>query len=395
MNRPVTEQKARRILVVDDQAVLLMHVSAVLESDGFTVMTAVDEAHAVELSAAAPPDVVLVDIRLDREDGAELITRLRQSTPDAVYVAMSAYTDAESIIRAMQSGAHDYLTKPFSDEDLRLLLDRSYQRLSLSREKASIEESLRVSNNELRRMNERLRLMVETVENIRSGSTPDEETQSLLVEFARMMGANGGSLYVRDGDELVLMHSITPSGAVDRIALPPDPASVLARALATRRPVFVEDVTQDESLTASGWSGYDSGSLLSFPLYTPTGPVEGVVNLHDPTDPPFTAQDLDLGVIFASLVLEAIHTAQAAELLDTVSCVDRELDRPDRVARPLRSRPVREPFGATGSGVSPGGGNRPACVLVHSRQGPKAGPRDSELGCRRGERGRGSAGPAS
>ena len=305
----------KTVLVIDDQAVLLMHVSTVLESEGYVVLTAVDEAEALRHTATLTPDVVLVDIRLDREDGAELISRLRGSSPDSVYVAMSAYTDADSIIRAMQSGAHDYLTKPFSDEDLKLLVDRSYERLRLFREKATMEESLRVSNRELRRMNERLRLMVQTVENIRTGSTREEETRSLLVEFARAMGANGGSLYVREGDELVRLHSLSDGHTADRIPLPPPPRSVLGKAFSSRRPVFVEDIGSDESINGSGWAGYETGSLLSFPLLTARGPVEGIVNLHDPADPPFTRQDLDLGVIFASLVLEAIHTAQAVELL--------------------------------------------------------------------------------
>ncbi len=185
------------ILAIDDQAVLLMNMAVTLEAEGYAVDTAIDESSALATAASTHPDVFLVDLRLGKSDGVNLISQLREICPDSIYVVMSAYADTDSTIRAMQNGAHDYLTKPFGDEELKLLINRSFQRLHLAREKTRAEEDLRTTNQELLRLNNRLRLMVETVRKIPAGSSPEEESRTMFVEFARAMHANGGSLYVR------------------------------------------------------------------------------------------------------------------------------------------------------------------------------------------------------
>jgi len=86
------------ILAIDDQAVLLMNLAGTLEAEGYTVETAFDESSALAKAASTHPDVFLVDLRLGKSDGVNLISQLREICPDSIYVVMSAYADTESIL---------------------------------------------------------------------------------------------------------------------------------------------------------------------------------------------------------------------------------------------------------------------------------------------------------
>ena len=105
------------ILIVDDERPLLRVLSAGLEAKGYRTRTAPTGAKALEAVAVAEPDVTLLDLGLPDLDGIEVCARLRRSTANPIIV-LTADGAEDRKVRALDAGADDYVTKPFSVPEL-------------------------------------------------------------------------------------------------------------------------------------------------------------------------------------------------------------------------------------------------------------------------------------
>jgi len=106
------------LLVVDDKPSMLALVAKLLAPLG-QVTTTGTVASALRLMEAAPPAVVVCDLRLADGDGLEVLRAQRQLAPDAAFLLMTAFATVETAVQAMREGARDYLTKPFEPAELR------------------------------------------------------------------------------------------------------------------------------------------------------------------------------------------------------------------------------------------------------------------------------------
>ncbi|MDE0276317.1 MAG: response regulator transcription factor [Defluviicoccus sp.] len=110
----------QRIALVDDDRNLLASVSMLLEAEGFAVRFFTDGASALEGLGADPVDLALLDVKMPRMDGMELLQRLRRRS-DIPIVFLTSKDDEIDEVLGLRMGADDYITKPFSQ---RLLLER-------------------------------------------------------------------------------------------------------------------------------------------------------------------------------------------------------------------------------------------------------------------------------
>jgi two-component system response regulator ChvI len=108
------------IALVDDDKNILASVSMLLEQEGYHVRTFSDGASALTGRTAAPPDLVILDIKMPRMDGLELLRRLRQNGDLPVILLTSKDEEIDELM-GLNAGADDYIRKPFSQ---RLLLER-------------------------------------------------------------------------------------------------------------------------------------------------------------------------------------------------------------------------------------------------------------------------------
>lgn len=108
------------IALVDDDRNILTSVSIALESDGFEVRTYSDGAAALAALSQNPPDVAVLDIKMPRMDGMELLRRLRQKSDMPVLFLTSKDEEIDEVL-GLRMGADDYIRKPFSQ---RLLIER-------------------------------------------------------------------------------------------------------------------------------------------------------------------------------------------------------------------------------------------------------------------------------
>ena len=99
-------------LVVDDEAAILETLSGVLSDEGFEVVTTDSGEAAYEIYRQRSPDVVFLDVWLPDRDGLETLAMLRAHDPDAAIVLLSGHGTTATAVRAIKMGAHDYLEKP-------------------------------------------------------------------------------------------------------------------------------------------------------------------------------------------------------------------------------------------------------------------------------------------
>ena len=121
-----------RVLVVDDDLTVAEVVLGYLRRDGFEAAHAADGLEALRIAAAAPPDLVVLDLMLPGIDGLEVCRRLRAERPDLPVVMLTARGEEEDRIAGLEVGADDYVVKPFSPRELALrvrsVLRRTEQR---------------------------------------------------------------------------------------------------------------------------------------------------------------------------------------------------------------------------------------------------------------------------
>lgn len=128
------------VALVDDDRNILISVSMALEAEGFEVRTYTDGADALRGLTQRPPDLAVLDIKMPRMDGLELLQRLRQTSHLPVILLTSKDDEVDELM-GLRMGADDYIKKPFSQ---RLLIERIralLRRETLARDKAAPDPS--------------------------------------------------------------------------------------------------------------------------------------------------------------------------------------------------------------------------------------------------------------
>jgi two-component system, OmpR family, response regulator len=107
-----------RLLVVDDEATILELLSGSLRLAGFEVVTAASGAGAVRAAASSRPDLVLLDVMMPDGDGFETLRRIRSGGCEVPVIFLTARDEVSDRVKGFATGGDDYVTKPFSLEEL-------------------------------------------------------------------------------------------------------------------------------------------------------------------------------------------------------------------------------------------------------------------------------------
>ncbi len=121
------------ILLVDDDPQLIRLVRANLESVGYRVLIAMDARSALELVDMEMPDMIILDIMLPEMDGYELCQRIREFSATPIIMLTAKVEDTDKV-RGLKLGADDYLTKPFSVQELLARVEAVFRRTTISEE---------------------------------------------------------------------------------------------------------------------------------------------------------------------------------------------------------------------------------------------------------------------
>jgi len=131
------------LLLVDDERAVREACRDVAEGLGFNAFTAASAEEAYRLLDSQNIDVVLLDLRLPGANGIDALLELRERRPDLVVVVMTGFATVPSAVQAMKEGAYDYVTKPFTRDELSLLLERVTNHLRLKSENRTLRERIK------------------------------------------------------------------------------------------------------------------------------------------------------------------------------------------------------------------------------------------------------------
>jgi len=141
MTKEASVSAAWPVLVVDDEASLRHLLRVIIEGAGYPVREAADGHQAIAVLDAEPDiRIVLSDIRMPRMDGMALLESIRER--DLRVVMMSAYGSTDTAVAALGKGAHDYISKPFRPDEIRICLSRIVERAQLEAENAQLRKSV-------------------------------------------------------------------------------------------------------------------------------------------------------------------------------------------------------------------------------------------------------------
>jgi two-component system nitrogen regulation response regulator NtrX len=185
---------SRFVLIIDDEASIRQSLTGALKDEGYRVATAASGREGLESIRSERPDVVLLDIWMPEMDGLETLKQLKTEWPDQLVLMMSGHGNIETAVKAVKSGAFDFVEKPLSLERLLVLLQNASSVQDLTRE-----------NQALRRQVRRDRALI--------GESP---AMKQIQELIRRVAPTTGSVFITGengtGKELVAhsIHALSP-----------------------------------------------------------------------------------------------------------------------------------------------------------------------------------------
>ena len=134
-----------RILVIDDERNIARMLAVALEADGHEVVAVESGSGALRQVQKSPFDAAFLDLRLGQENGLEVLTQLRRADAGVAIIVITAYASISTAVEATRLGATDYLPKPFTPEQVRLVLGRVQKKRGLERRVEELESLLEIS----------------------------------------------------------------------------------------------------------------------------------------------------------------------------------------------------------------------------------------------------------
>jgi CheY-like chemotaxis protein len=113
-----------RILVVDDEAALRTVLSSELHTEGYVVSTASDGDEAIDLLQSHPYDLILLDIKMPRVDGFQVLRYVKEKLPQIKVIMLTGFADLKNAIESKKLGAEDFISKPYDLVDLLTTIER-------------------------------------------------------------------------------------------------------------------------------------------------------------------------------------------------------------------------------------------------------------------------------
>ncbi|MGA1825950.1 MAG: sigma-54-dependent transcriptional regulator [bacterium] len=130
------------ILVVDDEKSMREFFTIMLIRLGYNVYVASDGRDAISKLEKQNYDLVISDIQMPHADGFEVLQFIKQHAPETIVIMITAFSTTEQAVEAMKQGAYDYITKPFNNDEVRLIIKNALERKDLRRENEELKAEL-------------------------------------------------------------------------------------------------------------------------------------------------------------------------------------------------------------------------------------------------------------
>jgi len=136
------KQERSRILIVDDEESMREFLSIMLHREGYGVEAVQDGAQAQARLRSQGFDLVITDIQMPRVDGFGVLQHVLEHCPETLVIMITAFSTTEQAVEAMKIGAFDYITKPFKNDEIRLVVKNALERKALRSENQELRKEL-------------------------------------------------------------------------------------------------------------------------------------------------------------------------------------------------------------------------------------------------------------
>ncbi len=314
-----------RILVIDDDASVRKFLVAALTEAGHSVAAAEDGERGIEIFRAHPCDIVLTDVRMPGMSGLQVLKTVKQLSPGAEVIVITAHANLDTAIEALRDGAYDLIPKPLPELDaLYRVVDRALEKRRLAQENRMLVGSFQSRNVELAETVARLAAVNEIGKATTGLLDTGDLYDSLVRLVAQHLKARRVSVFVSgaDSDTLKLVASIgipEEEGLKRTLRVG---EGIAGRVAATQSPLLVQDIEKTNLKTLRAGGKYSTASFMITPL-TVSYPIRyqrkrvGVINVSDKhSGEPFTEQDLEFLSTLASQMAVAIENARLVKEME-------------------------------------------------------------------------------
>ena len=146
MSKAVTStqngKSLRKVLLIDDDDSLRRVTEYSLHSAGFQVLSAADGKQGLASFRIDSPQVVITDIQMPGLSGYDVLQQIKSERPETIVIVITAYSSVEKAVEAMKQGAYDYLAKPFSRDELVIVVEKAFNLLGLQEENQRLRDEL-------------------------------------------------------------------------------------------------------------------------------------------------------------------------------------------------------------------------------------------------------------
>jgi len=295
----VKPSQEARILIVDDEEVILQLLSRILQENGYSVQVARDGNTAFDKIKMDFFNLLITDLKMPKLDGLDVLREIKKVNPYIEVIIITGYPTIESAVEAIKIGAFDFICKPFDLREINETVNRCLERQKFAINHIELGELMTLfeiskaipANTSLNSLLERILDSALGIVKAKRGSilSLDEKTQELSIKVARGL------------DEELILNT--------RIKLGEGIAGKVAK---EGRPVLVTDINDDLRFQNSGKSRYETKSFLSIPLVSrysyPEGNILGVINITDKiSGESFTEREQTLLSVLAGQAVAAIE----------------------------------------------------------------------------------------
>ena len=130
------------ILVIDDEEIMREILETLLSREGYTVRVAASGRDGLELARSMPFDAVITDMMMPEMDGLQVLDAVRTVDDDLPVIMITAFASMETAVSAMKKGAFDYITKPFKNDEVLVVLNNAVERRRLVAENVALKQNL-------------------------------------------------------------------------------------------------------------------------------------------------------------------------------------------------------------------------------------------------------------
>ena len=217
-----------KILVIDDEESLRVGAQRILSKLGFTVFLASTGQKGLDILAKEPAGIVLLDLKMPGMDGMEVLEKIAAIEKNILVIVITGYATVETAISAMKIGAYDFIPKPYEPDQLRIVVNRAKEKLSLEQSTIHLEKKQKETLSVLHTERSRTHTIIESLPNGVIVTNTEGNVilinpaccQYLGVEFDEDNKENPIDNYIQDKELCTLANNISKGKYIDYTEIP-------------------------------------------------------------------------------------------------------------------------------------------------------------------------------